>query len=233
MKTSLGNRMKQNYEDISRYKLTRRMPAIIRLDGKAFHSLTRGLNRPYDENFRKCMAITAISLCKQIQNVKLAYCQSDEISLLLIDYTNLDTSQWFDGNIQKMVSVSSSIASVNFSLAFSKKGYFDARTFNIPKEEVCNYFIWRQQDATRNSILGLGQKYFSHKQLHNFSCNRIQDKLFKEEKINWNDIETKWKRGFCIVNNCKEWIEDLEIPIFTQEREYIEKYLIKQGVKNE
>ena len=170
---SLSNRMKNNYENIFRYKLVRRLPVIIRLDGRCFHSLTRNLSKPFDEFFETCMVKTVIKLCKEIQNTKLAYIQSDEISLLLVDYTSINTDQWFGGNIQKITSISSAIASVEFSSIFGKKAYFDSRAFNIPREEVCNYFIWRQKDAIRNSILSLGQKYFSHNQLYKLNCNKI------------------------------------------------------------
>jgi tRNA(His) 5'-end guanylyltransferase len=110
---------------------------------------------------------------------------------------------------------------------------FDSRIYNIPKEEVCNALIWRQQDATRNAIQMVGQANFSHKQLQNKNCNQIQEMLFQEKQINFNDLPTYQKRGTCIVKETytKEdtqrtrWVEDKDIPIFTQDRNYIEKYL--------
>lgn len=99
---------------------------------------------------------------------------------------------------------------------------FDSRAFNIPKEEVCNSLIWRQQDATRNSIEGLGQKYFTHDQLLQKTCNEVQDMLMLEKGINWNDVPTKFKRGSCCIKTDEGWIVDNEIPIFTQDRSYIE-----------
>ena len=228
----LSNRMKNNYENIFRYKLVRRVPVIIRLDGKCFHSLTRNLSKPFDEFFRISMEKTAIKLCKEIQNTKLAYIQSDEISLLLVDYTNINTNQWFDGNIQKITSISSAIASVEFTSVFGRKAYFDSRVFNIPKEEVCNYFIWRQKDAIRNSILSLGQKYFSQNQLYRLNCNEILSKLLLKE-VDWDKIEIKWQRGFCIIKEEIEWKVDLEIPLFTNNRFYIERYVnLEKEYKN-
>lgn len=241
----LGNRMKE-YENISRIYLTRRMPAIIRIDGKAFHSFTRGFERPFDEILHKTMWQTGIILCKNIEGCQLAYIQSDEISLLLTDYTNINTEAWFAKNIQKMVSISASIATLAFNKEFSKlssekdpynkkynQALFDSRVFVLPKEEVNNYFIWRQQDATRNSILSVGQFNFSHKELQGISCNKIQDKLFLEKQINFNDLETWQKRGVCIIKIEKEiggalrnnWEIDMNIPVFTQDREYIEKLI--------
>ena len=113
---------------------------------------------------------------------------------------------------------------------------FDSRVFALPKEEVVNYFIWRQQDATRNSIQMVGQTNFSHKQLHKKSCDDIQEMLFQEKGINWDDIPTSQKRGVCVIkeqyklNNEQNtfrtrWVVDPDIPIFTQDRNYIEKYL--------
>lgn len=242
---SLGDRMK-GYENISRIYLTRRMPTIIRVDGKAFHSFTRGFKRPFDEILHQTMWETGIALCKNIEGCQLAYIQSDEISLLLTDYENIKTEAWFGKNIQKMVSISASIATLAFNREFPRlssgeepytKKYnqatFDSRVFLLPKEEVNNYFIWRQQDATRNSVLSVGQANFSHKELQNTSCNQIQDKLFLEKQINFNDFETWQKRGVCIVKHDREfegtirrrWEVDMDIPIFTENRDYVEGLL--------
>lgn len=233
---SLGNRMK-TYESVSKSKLMRRTPVIIRLDGKAFHTWTKGLERPFDEGLSNLMADTTKALCENIQNVVLAYTQSDEISLLLKDWTELNTEQWYDASIQKMVSVSASIATAYFNeyrlnyFPTKPPAMFDARVFNIPVPEVPNYFIWRQQDATRNSVQMLGQSEFSHKELQGKSNNSVQDMLMLERGINWNDIETWKKRGLCVVRKFSDgevqsgFTIDTEIPIFTQNREFITKYL--------
>lgn len=218
----IGTRMKINYESSTQISLVRRMPVIVRLDGKAFHGLTRDCSRPFDHTFSHCMEVTATELCRNVQNVRMAYSQSDEISLLLVDYNKLDSQQWFDGNIQKIVSISASIASTVFTKKFGSVGYFDSRVFNIPKEEVCNYFIWRQQDAVRNSIQMVAQAEFSHKSLQGLSCTKLQEKLFSERGINWDGIVTRFKRGFCII---PRWETDNEIPVFTSDRKYIEKFL--------
>ena len=118
-KDSLGNRMK-GYENISRSYLIRRIPVIIRLDGKAFHTFTRGLKKPFDEILMNTMWETAKYLCENIQGCKIAYTQSDEISLLLTDYENIDTSAWFDNNVQKMVSISASMATLAFNKCFEE-----------------------------------------------------------------------------------------------------------------
>lgn len=245
MNDSLGDRMK-GYENVNRNYLTKRMPTIIRIDGKAFHSFTRGFTKPYDGIFNETMWETAKFLCKNVEGCKLAYVQSDEISLLLTDYENINTQAWFEKNIQKMVSVSASMATLAFNKEFqriscgeepySKKynqAMFDSRVFNIPQEEVCNYFIWRQQDATRNYIQAIGQVHFSQKELMGKSCNEIQDMLFNNVGVNFNTLPVHRKRGVCIEKTYflkddaerSKWEINMEIPVFTEDRNYIEREL--------
>ncbi len=254
-KDNLGDRMK-GYENIERRYLTRRMPTLIRLDGKAFHSFTRGFLKPFDMILMQSMWDTTKYLCENIMGVKVGYTQSDEIQLLLTDYENINTQAWFDKNILKMASISASMATLAFNNAFIKNleewldmnswheqeqiyrkrigtALFDSRVYNIPKEEVCNAFIWRQQDATRNAIQMVGQANFPHKKLQNKNCNQIQEMLFQERDINFNDFPAYQKRGACIVKETymkddaqrTRWVVDKNIPIFTQDRNYIEKYL--------
>lgn len=259
-KDPLGDRMKQNYENRSKTYLTRRTPVIIRLDGKAFHSFTRNFQRPYDEVFHEAMNDTLLYLCKNIQGCKFGYTQSDEITLVLTDYDKLDTDAWFGYGVQKMCSVAASMATLEFNRKFRmavqrwweehpyesyEKQYdvylrasatgamFDARCFNIPKEEILNCLIWRQQDATRNAIQMLGQTYFSQKNLEHMKQNQIQDMLMLEKGINFNDMAIEFKRGVCCRKELltdsstskKSWRIDKNIPIFTQEPEYICCYL--------
>lgn len=216
---SLGDRMK-GYESVTRQYLTRRMPVIIRVDGKAFHTLTRGCEKPFDPYLARTMDETALALITKVQNARCAYVQSDEISLLLIDYNKLETGQWFDGNIQKMVSLSAAIASVAFTESWGTEGLFDSRVFVLPKEEVCNYFIWRQLDATRNSINMVAQSLYSHRELQKVNIKKAQELIF-QKGINWNDYEAYWKRGRMIA---KEGV-DRDIPIFTDDRQYVEKFM--------
>lgn len=247
---SLGDRMK-NYEDAYRLRLPIRMPVILRIDGKAFHSYTRSCKKPVDENLVSCMDETAKYLCKNIQGTQLAYVQSDEISLLLVNYKNLDSSSWFENNLQKMVSVSASMAASKFTsishtiFGETKLASFDCRAFVLPKEEVCNYFIWRQQDATRNSVQMLARSLYSHKQCDNKNNVELQEMCW-QKGINWNDCPTTQKRGRCIVKKQifkevkwdgkgpvtaearfverSEWQVDNEIPIFSVDRKYIDNY---------
>lgn len=206
-KDPLGTRMKTQYEFRARQFLPRRTYTILRLDGKAFHTYTRGLDKPFDQAFMNDMAYTAQRLCEQVQGAVMAYTQSDEISLLMTDFATNQTEAWFDGNVQKIVSVAASIATAEFgrlrqdaddkrSLAFTPMPLFDCRIFTIPdRVEVENYFIWRQQDATRNSISMAAQASFSHKSLMGLSANQMQEKLFTEAGINWNDYPWSFRRG--------------------------------------
>lgn len=198
---ALGSRMKEQYEQRARLLLPRRTYTLCRLDGKAFHSYTRGLDRPYDQQLMDDLADTARFLCEEIQGASFAYCQSDEISLLLTDFDTVKTQAWFDGNAQKMVSVSASLCTAKFNQQRpGRLAFFDSRVFTIPDPvEVGNYFVWRQKDATRNSVSMAAQAHFSHKQLHGKSSGEMQEMLWSEYGVNWNDYDPRFKRGTVVV----------------------------------
>ena len=271
---ALGTRMKTFYEQVPKTRLVRRMPVAIRIDGKAFHTFTRGFQKPFDEVLGNAMVRTMEHLCKNIQGCVFGYTQSDEITLLLIDYQTLDTCAWFDYEVQKMCSISASMATMAFNRYFNeevnnwyytcpvntskddlfytymksieKGAMFDARVFNIPKEEVTNLIYWRQLDAARNSVQMVGQANFSHKELQNKTCNMIQDMLHEQKGINWNDFPTRMKRGSCCVRRevvvdmkdkvsdeillqvttRPQWVVDTEIPMFKgEDRNYIDQLI--------
>lgn len=277
-KDAIGDRMKE-YENASRYYLTRRIPVIIRVDGRAFHTFTKGMNKPFDSILMGAMQDTMKYLCEHIQGCVFGYTQSDEITLVLTDYATITTDAWFGNNVQKMASISASMATLAFNRIFaemvqaeervayidesedadkireygrylaalSKKlntATFDSRVFSIPKDEVCNCLIWRQQDATRNSIEAVGQANFSHRLLQGKNCNDIQDMLWQEKGINWSKLPTACKRGAACYRVEQEltvpsymnpddtirvtrrgWRIDTEIPVFTQDRDFIERWL--------
>ena len=223
-KMSLGDRIKGYYESPFKIKLPMRMPVIIRLDGKAFHTYTKKYEKPFDSVLVARMVDTAKYLCENIQGAELAYTQSDEISILLHNYKRLNSGSWFDNEIQKIVSISAGMASSYFSMDSGELVQFDSRVFVLPEQEVCNYFIWRQQDWERNSIQMLSQSLYSHKQLQKKNQSQLQELCFKKGK-NWNDLSIQLKRGTCIVKNEREWGIDYNIPIFTRNRNYIEKRL--------
>lgn len=242
MNDELGNRMKSNYENITRNYLTRRMPVIIRLDGKAFHTFSKGFEKPFDFILVEAMQYTTEELCKNVQGCVFGYCQSDEISLLLVDYKKLNSDAWFDYNIQKCVSVAASLAAnyfnsylfdcmyeANFLSNNLFKASFDARIFNIPKEEVVNYFIWRQNDCVRNAINSIGQYYFSHKDLQHKNVSQIKEMLVNNE-INEEDYSGCCRFGSSVIkgyseNGNGEW-QTIPSPIFKDDRNFISKTFI-------
>ena len=265
---ALGARMKEKYEMRARSYLTPGVPVAIRIDGKAFHTFTRGFKKPFDRVLMTSMQKTMQYLCQNIQGCVFGYTQSDEITLILIDYQNIDTDCWFGYQVQKVCSVAASMATMAFNKFFTKnvnyfemthehddtineycttlvnaaeKGaMFDARCFNIPKEEVANLIYWRQLDATRNSIQMVAQANFPHKELQGRTCNMLQDKLFLEKGINWNSYPVDCKRGAACIRKVVEvpcdndgialrshWINDNNMPIIKGEgRNYINNAIL-------
>nr|DAM61790.1 MAG TPA: tRNAHis guanylyltransferase [Ackermannviridae sp.]DAW82227.1 MAG TPA: tRNAHis guanylyltransferase [Bacteriophage sp.] len=248
----LDERMKK-YEYVTRHYLMCRTPVIVRIDGKAFHTFTKGMKKPFDHIFMESMQDTMKYLCENVQGCVLGYCQSDEISLLLIDYDTFETSAWFDNNLSKIISITSSLASVYFNQQFSlnlldyrikakqnnnrdiiyennlysnisRLPIFDSRAFNLQKEEVNNYFVWRQQDAIKNAIQMIGRAYFTRKELENKSGQDIVDML-DNIKVNYHSYTTSEKRGTCCIKTNKGWELDTEIPIFKEDKDYIEKLI--------
>ena len=225
---ALGDRMKK-YEAVSKTALVTRMPVVIRLDGKAFHTFTRGFRKPFDDVLIKTMQATMKYLCENIQGCVLGYTQSDEITLVLQDYKELNTSAWFDYEVQKMCSISAAMATFAFNKFFrenveeyskslvddltleqerlmasyqaslQKGAFFDSRVFNVPKEDVTNCVYWRQKDAERNSINSLAQSLFSHKSLQGLKLKDTLTKIEAEKGIIWGNLPTTYKRGSCCV----------------------------------
>lgn len=198
MRDALGDRMKHQYENRTRLMLPRRTYTIVRLDGKSFHTYTRGCDKPYDNELVAAMDAAAAALVKQVQGCDLAYTQSDEISLLLTDFATVTTDAWFDGNAQKIVSVAASIATAAFNAVRIAQGkgspmaLFDARTFTIPEPvEVHNYFVWRQKDCVRNSVSSLAQTLFSPAELDLKSQPEMHE-MIHQAGDNW----ANWPAGF-------------------------------------
>ena len=273
---ALGDRMKR-YEDITRYKLPPRTYTLLRVDGRAFHTFTRGLEKPYDTSFMTLMDRVAIALCEEIAGAQFAYVQSDQISLLAVDFLEIGTQAWFDGLVQKWCSVAASVASMTFNSTLTAKtllemvegernpGYvgskiwgkapkatFDARVWTIPDHvEVENYFVWRQQDAVRNSVMMLARAHASHKQLHGKNQS-AQHEIIHAAGDNWEKHPARFKHGGIIRRQAVDyspvpvahpafvprnfsglgsseapkpeksnWFMDEGTPVFTRERHYL------------
>lgn len=238
---SLGDRMKA-YEAVSEHYFTRRTPIIVRIDGRAFHTWTKGLSSAFHEGLHELMMQTTHYLCENMQNAVFGYTQSDEITIVLKDWGTIDTQAWFDARQNKIESVSASLATAFFNSKVSelvpekagKLATFDARAFSVPKDEVVNALIWRQNDATRNSVQMLGRMHFSHKQMHGKNNSEIQDMLMLQKGINWNDIDVWKRRGAVWAKRPtpveddltrKSWVRDEEPPIFSKDREYMDSLL--------
>jgi tRNA(His) 5'-end guanylyltransferase len=196
---SLGNRMK-DYEKKSSSSLYNALPVCVRLDGKAFHSFTKGLKKPYDNDLSQTMRELTAELVKE-SGALVGFTQSDEISLLLYR-KSYDSQIYFDGKRDKIISVLAATCSVLFNKIYAGKatyngkvGIFDARAFNLPdKQEVYNYFLWRERDAVRNSLSMLAQHYFSHSQLQNKNSNDMHEMLHTIGQ-NWSHWPLFFKRG--------------------------------------
>lgn len=270
---TLDDRMKNAYEYRYRMYLPDRIPVILRLDGKAFHSFTRGLKKPFDALFIKTMQDTMEYLCSNIQGCKFGYVESDEISLCLWSWSKNESDAWFGNNLQKMVSISASMAGVAFNKYWNRNvaeylsecepditeeedkyrttiknkaemlmPVFDSRAFIIPAEEVHNYFVWRQNDCMRNSIQGLAQSLYSEREIHRINTSKLQNKMFSEKGVNWNDYSVVERRGTCIykvptkviglngetvIRN--KWTMDTNMPILSkpESKEFVTSKVFK------
>jgi len=260
-KNSIETRMK-GYEACYETRIPARTYTIIRLDGKNFSNYTKMFEKPFDDLLSNAIDAACIELGKYL-HPKFIYTQSDEISILLTDIENIDSELAFNGKVQKLCSISAS----KFTAAFNKtmlklislfkyspeeliskiyKGdlpeidaVFDARVFIIPDfREVSNYFIWRQQDCSRNSVSMAASANFSHESLKGKSGREKQEMLFNEKGINWDSYLTKYKRGVVIKKQeiwvegangesvqRSKWLPDYDIPVFTQDKEYLYKLI--------
>lgn len=247
---TIGDRMKR-YEVTSQSSLINKLPVIARIDGAAFHTFTKRIkdlpranfNGPFSERLHDVMVATTEHLVTSLQGCVFGYTQSDEISLVFRDWDTIQTAAWFDYNVQKMCSHLGARASNAFNFYYAEKldslhyahrvadlAVFDARVHNVPALEVENYMIWRQQDASRNSIQMLGHYWFSQKEMHGLNNSQVQEKLWSERDVNWNSLPTWAKRGSAVVKSKDDSghtrvVVDKDIPIFTQDRQYVRQVI--------
>lgn len=212
-KLSLGDRIKQDFEDRTRYLLTRRSFHIIRIDGRAFSTYTQGCAKPFDEQLITDMNETSKFLCHEIQGAKMAYVQSDEISIVFTDFDTPETHLMFNGNIQKIVSVAASLAAAKFNQLRPQGGLatFDARVFSVPlRIEVLNALLWRQIDAMKNSTQMTARHYLGHSKIHGLNVDQLKDELVKINKP-WTECPLGFRQGRVIVK------ESFTVPESTKE----------------
>ncbi|WP_344504064.1 tRNA(His) guanylyltransferase Thg1 family protein [Dactylosporangium maewongense] len=191
----------KSYERVTKAVLPRRTHTLLRVDGRAFHGYLRGAAKPFDHGFMADMDAVAESLCAEISGSVFAYVQSDEVSVLVVDFAGAGTQAWFGGEVQKWCSVAASVATATLNARRpGKLALFDARVFTVADPaEVANYFIWRQRDAVRNSITMAAQAVFPHSRLQGVHSGQAQDMLYTEHGINWNDYPDGCKRGRVVV----------------------------------
>jgi tRNA(His) guanylyltransferase len=262
MQDPLGDRIKSNYEDRTRHYLPRRTYTIIRLDGKAFHSYTKKLTKPFDLGLIKDLDSAVIETLSHIQGARFAYIQSDEISILLTDFEKPTSDAWYDGNVQKIASVSASILTAEFNKLriirnksrvaldlnytnhsdFPPMAYFDARVFTIPDPiEVYNYYVWRNQDCSRNSISMVAYSLYSHGALEGKNSAEKQELIYKKG-IHWAEYDQSLKNGRLIVKETyntpindglcvksvqrTRWVVN-PAPVFTQQPDVIKSLIPK------
>lgn len=249
----------KGYEACYDVRIPARTYTIIRLDGKGFSKYTQMFEKPFDGKLSMVMDTATIRLCEYM-NPKFAYTQSDEISLVFTDIENIESEMIFDGKVQKLCSISASKVTAAFNATMLRvlstltpgeeileklrtgnfpeiDAVFDARVFIIPDfRDVSNYFIWRQQDCTRNSVSMAASANYSDKELEGKSSSQKQEMLF-QKGINWNDYLPKYKRGVVIMKQPfalnapngdvvmrSKWLPAIT-PIFTEDKEFLYKLI--------
>lgn len=226
MKDDLGRRMKQDYEDALRWMLPRRSYIVVRIDGRGFHTFTKNLERPYSRRLADALDSAAAGLCAEMIGCRFAYGQSDEYSFLLTDFEKENAALWFDGNVQKIVSVSASLFTGYFNRAFAdgQAAAFDSRVLVISQRaEVAKYFLWRQLDASANSLNMLASAHYAHAELVGKSNAEKHEMLFAKG-VNWAKQPADFKRGRVVRqgDDGRAWETDPAIPVFNREPGYLD-----------
>lgn len=234
--TNIGDRFK-GYEAVTQHVLTRRVPVICRVDGNAFHTLTRRIwGKGYSDAFENIMDQSAAAMCARISGLKFIYIQGDEASMLLTDYDTIETQPWFGYNVNKLVSISAGMFTAFFNNEMQKiiggelpdlnknLSWFDSRAFNVPHDDVVNYFIWRQRDWERNSIGMFAGTVCSHKELEGKNCSERHEMMFRKG-LNWAKLPVAKRRGRAIYRKDGEWFLDYNIPQFQKERDFINQWV--------
>jgi tRNA(His) guanylyltransferase len=223
---SLGDRMK-GHENVFRYYLPKKQYYVLRVDGKAFHTWTRDIEN-MSERLMLNFQYAALGLAQGMQGFLFAHGYSDEVSFVFTDLQDIKTELWFGGNIQKITSVGSSIFTAYFNYAkdscyFTDMdlpfAFFDARVFSISsRHELLNYLLWRQRDASSNSVQSFTRIHASHKECQNLNTSELQELAFLKSGKNWNDVPVKHKRGWVMYNTSRRSSKiDENPPIFSQD----------------
>jgi tRNA(His) 5'-end guanylyltransferase len=269
----------KTYENAFSNKFPIKHPLILRLDGVHFHTNVKRWNckKPFDPELIDAMQFTAKVLCESISGAKIAYVQSDEITILIRDDMDFGTMPWYDKKINKIMSVVAAKASNAFNYCYHQMrgdawenedgemvyegktitlpdmAEFDCRGYILPENEINNAFLWRQNDCISNSVQMLGRAHFSHKELQRKSNDDIKSMLIKNRDTDWDELATECQRGACIIRKqfpkkipsrddkglimhglfdtimVPAWTIDTEIPIFTEDTEYINQFMHREA----
>lgn len=202
---ALGNRMKTNYENPARHYLIRRVPVIVRVDGRAFHTLTANhFKRPFDGKFIEAMQLAAMRTAADMQGFKMGYVQSDEASFVLTDYDDIATEPWFGYCQNKIESIAAATMTFAFARCLRLAGVnadveFDARAFNVPEAEVTNYFLWRAKDWYRNSVSMYTRFCWGPREMHGKKIRDMHEMLHARGR-NWStDLGDEERNGTFIL----------------------------------
>lgn len=197
---NIGDRIKR-YEASSKISLLPNGFVFLRIDGKSFHTFTRGMGKPFDHKLMEAMVVAGEETVKHLMGFRLGYHQSDEFSFLITDTQSFNSQLWFDGDVQKLCSVTASIFTAYFNRAMcGTVAAFDCRAFNVPKDDVANVFVWRQKDWARNSLQMYARSFFSHKQMHGKKNTDIHEMLHRKG-LNWSDLSEQDKNGTFITQD--------------------------------
>lgn len=224
MTDTLGDRIKK-YEKTTNYRLLPKSPLFIRIDGRAFHTFTRGCDKPFDKVLIDAMVYAAQMTAKEMSGFKLAYVQSDEATFMLSDYDSFETQGWFDYELNKVVSISASAFTAYFNSYWfnhkeagrgyagtdgeSKLAMFDSRAFTVPIDDAPNAFIWRQRDWERNAVQMMARSMYSHKQCEGKKIPELLEMISQKEAW-YNDLKPQLKNGTWIEHDGRLSYEKLD-----------------------
>ncbi len=206
----LSDRMK-GYEKTFCYNLLRSLPVVIRVDGQHFHTYARRFKRPFDQNLINTMVDSAVHVAKHMQGFKVGYIQSDEATFIITDYNTINTQGWFNYRLDKIISTSAALMTSIFNKLIIERfpdvtslATFDARAFNVPKNEVVNVLLWRALDWKRNSVQMYSGAFFSNKELHKKNARDMHEMLHSIGK-NWaTDLTDQLKNGTFLVKDGRD-----------------------------
>lgn len=206
---TLGDRMK-SYEAVNNARLLPNSPLFIRVDGKAFHTFTKHVEKPYSASVIDAMTYAALKASEQMQGFKLAYVQSDEATFMLTDYDTHESQGWFNYEVNKVVSITASLFTAYFNEYWKqhvadkyKPALFDARAFTVPEEDAPNAFIWRQRDWERNSVQMLARDTYSQKELHGKKVPDLLEMIEAKRGWSWYKLPNQLKYGTFVEEDGK------------------------------